>query len=68
MLHFYTSRKRQKTSGFLGFSGDLEMEQWLKMAKKQALLLLFPYEFCEISQELSFQHIHQRNVQDYPEW
>ena len=31
MFHFYTPWKHQKTSGFLMFSGGIEVEQWLKM-------------------------------------
>ena len=31
MFHFYAPRKRQKITGFLMFSGCIEMEQWLKM-------------------------------------
>ena len=31
MFHFYTPRKHQKISGFLMFSGDIEVEHWLKM-------------------------------------
>ena len=30
MFHFYTPWKHQKTGGFLMFSGDIEMEHWLK--------------------------------------
>ena len=32
MSHFYTSWKRQKTIGFLRFSGGLEMWHWTKMS------------------------------------
>ena len=28
VFHFYTPWKRQKTSGFLTFSGGIEMEHW----------------------------------------
>ena len=31
MSHFYTPWKRQKTYGFLTFSGDIEMWHWTKM-------------------------------------
>ena len=31
MFHFYIPRKHQKTSGFLMFSGGIEVEHWLKM-------------------------------------
>ena len=31
MFHFYTPWKHQKTSGFLTFSGSIEVEHWLKM-------------------------------------
>ena len=31
MPHFYTPWKRQKTKGFLTFSGDIEMWHWTKM-------------------------------------
>ena len=31
MFHFYTIWKHQKTSGFLIFSGGIEVEHWLKM-------------------------------------
>ena len=31
MFHFYTPRKRQKTLGFLAFSGGIEMEHWATM-------------------------------------
>ena len=31
MFYFYTHRKRQKTFGFLTFSGGIQMEQWAKM-------------------------------------
>ena len=31
MFHFYAPRKRQKTFGFLIFSGDVEIElKWIK--------------------------------------
>ena len=30
MFHFYTSWKRQKSKGFLTFSGGIEMDHWLK--------------------------------------
>ena len=28
MFHFFTPLKRQKTGGFLTFSGGIEMENW----------------------------------------
>ena len=28
MFHFYSPWKRQKTKGFLTFSGGIEMEHW----------------------------------------
>ena len=31
MSHFYTPWKRQKTIGFLTFSGGIEMGHWTKM-------------------------------------
>ena len=31
MFHFYTPSKYQKTSGFLIFSGGIEVENWLKI-------------------------------------
>ena len=31
MFHFYTPRKHQQIAGFLMFSGDIEVEHWLKM-------------------------------------
>ena len=31
MFQFYTPWKRQKTFGFLTFSGGIEMERWVKM-------------------------------------
>ena len=31
MLYFYTPWKRQKSKGFLMFSGGIEMEDWAKM-------------------------------------
>ena len=31
MLHFYTPWKRQKTIGFLTFSGGIEMWHWTKI-------------------------------------
>ena len=31
MFHFYNPGKRQKTFGFLTFSGGIEMEHWAKM-------------------------------------
>ena len=31
MFHFYNPWKRQKTYGFLKFSGGIEMEHWTKM-------------------------------------
>ena len=31
MFHFYTPQKRQKTIGFLTFSGDIEIKHWGKM-------------------------------------
>ena len=31
MFHFYILWKHQKTSGFLMFSGGIEVEHWLKM-------------------------------------
>ena len=38
MLNFSTLWKGQKTSGFLTFSGDIEMEHWLKMSE---IILMF---------------------------
>ena len=34
MLHFYTPWKRQKTIGFLTFSGGIEMWHWTKRVKQ----------------------------------
>ena len=31
MFHFYIPWKRQKTKGFLTFSGGIEMKHWTKM-------------------------------------
>ena len=31
MFYFYTPWKHQKTSGYLTFSGDIEVENWLEM-------------------------------------
>ena len=31
MFHFYTAWKRQKTFGFLTFSGGVEFEHWARM-------------------------------------
>ena len=31
MFYFYTPRKRQKTFGFLSFSGIIEIEHWAEM-------------------------------------
>ena len=33
MFHFYTPWKRQKTKGFLTFSGGIEMEHWHEMGQ-----------------------------------
>ena len=33
MFHFYTAQKRQKTKGFLTFSGSIEMEGFVKMGE-----------------------------------
>ena len=35
MFHFYTPWKRQKTKGFLMFSGGMEVEYLLKMSLKR---------------------------------
>ena len=35
MFPFYTSWKRQKTKGFLTFSGGMERENWAKMGKRE---------------------------------
>ena len=35
MYHFWTPWKRQKTSGFLVFSGGTEMGHWLQMGQQQ---------------------------------
>ena len=45
MLHFYTPWK-QKTWGFLMFSGCIEVEYWLKMG--QLKLLTFVWKILEI--------------------
>ena len=37
MSHFYTLWKRQKTTGFLTFSGGIEMWHWSKMGEKGGL-------------------------------
>ena len=47
MLHFYTPCKRQKTEGFLKFSGGVEMEdahQDIHQAKNYKLKLLVFYQ------------------------
>ena len=31
VFHFYTPWKRQKTFGFLTFSGDIKIENWVKI-------------------------------------
>ena len=38
MSHFYTPWKRQKTKGFLTFSGGIEMEYWVKMSYNEHLI------------------------------
>ena len=35
MVHFYTPWKRQKSFGFLTFSGGIEMEYCTKMGQKE---------------------------------
>ena len=35
MFHFYTPWKRQSTSGFLTFSGGIEMKHWVKWVKNK---------------------------------
>ena len=37
VFHFYNARKRQKTFGFLTFSGGMEIEHWLKWVKYSTL-------------------------------
>ena len=39
MLHFYTTRKRQETKGFLAFSGGIEMEYFHEMRQVNFLFL-----------------------------
>ena len=39
MFHFYTSGKRQKTFGFLTFSGAIKMKHELKWGKLNTLIL-----------------------------
>ena len=38
MIHFYTPWKCQKTSGFLAFSGGIEIDHWPEMSE-----LVVPY-------------------------
>ena len=38
-IHFYTPSKRRKTSAFLTFSGDIEIEHWLKMGSWSSNIL-----------------------------
>ena len=45
MFYFYTSEKRQKTSGFLKFLGGLEMGSWLKWVKQVRLLIISQLSF-----------------------
>ena len=45
MFHFYTSGKRQKTSGFLKFLGVSEMGSWLKWVKQVRLLIISQLSF-----------------------
>ena len=40
LFHLYTPLKRQKTFGFLTFSGVIELEHWAKMVKLMAQLFL----------------------------
>ena len=49
MLHFCNPWKRQKTKGFLTFSGGIEMEHWAKMSydKNQNKLYLILTSFHE---------------------
>ena len=42
MFHFYTPRKHQKTSGFLIFSGGIEVEHWLKLGEENKIPRSFP--------------------------
>ena len=49
MFHFYTTRKRQKTSGFLMFSGAIKREHWTKMGKQLIIQYLF-WKQLELSQ------------------
>ena len=40
MFYFYIPWKRQKTIGFLMFSGGIEMEHWAKMAESSSQIWL----------------------------
>ena len=38
--HFYTRSKRQKTKGFMTFSGGIEMWHWTKMGIAASMIFL----------------------------
>ena len=44
IFHFYTPWKRQKTKGFLTFSGVIEIEYWAKMCKRDLSRFQFKFQ------------------------
>ena len=51
MLHFYTTWKRQKTKGFLTFSGAIEMGCWVRMGSA------IQTQFCDKCKNLTVELI-----------
>ena len=48
MFHFYTPWKRQKTFGFLAFSGGIEMEHSVKMVNSEKKLIYHFWDFSGV--------------------
>ena len=62
MSHFYTPRKRQKTIGFLTFSGGIEKLHWTKMDYSDRSNTEFIIVINAKKSVFSMFHLHQKPI------